>query len=166
MPTGHSYTEKFWTLVNKKNDNECWEWKGVKCPKGYGYLSTREMKNKHTKAHRLSYDIHHPLTKEIGYVDYHVLHSCDNPKCVNPYHLRLGTNNENVKDKVERGRSNKLYGDDSTNHKLSSDNVREIRIANDMYCKSNRLHKDLAKKYNISVYMINKIVNFKNWLGV
>jgi hypothetical protein len=166
MPITHKYIDAFWKRVNKKADDECWEWTGYIHPKGYGYLDTRLKKNKRTKAHRLSYEIHYPLTNEIGDIEYNVLHSCDNRACVNPYHLRLGTNDDNIKDRVSRGRPCNGYCEKASNSKLTNEQVREIRIANDLYSKPNRLYKDLATKYNISIHMISKIIRFENWLGI
>lgn len=92
-----SLLQRFWSKV-KKADNGCWEWTGNKASWGYGsiYTSRREM----TRSHRLSYYIKHgPIPRGLW-----VLHRCDNPPCVNPDHLWLGTRNDNVTDMVEKRR--------------------------------------------------------------
>lgn len=84
-----------------KNKNGCWEWVGVRNKKGYGRLHVGDRgKVKKIFAHRLSYFL------AFGKYDYslHVLHTCDNPRCVNPRHLWLGTNVDNQKDSVAKGR--------------------------------------------------------------
>lgn len=89
-----------------KVETGCWEWQGKLDRYGYGSL---KVDNKTTKAHRYSYEKYYgSFNKEL-----HVLHTCDNPKCVNPHHLFLGTNQDNVKDRVNKNRGN------STTKKLS-----------------------------------------------
>lgn len=75
----------------------CWEWLGCINNKGYGRL-TYKRKNKY--AHRVSYEIHFgvSLTSEL------VLHKCDNPRCVNPSHLFLGSQKDNMQDCAKKGR--------------------------------------------------------------
>lgn len=82
-----------------KMDNNCWEWQGKLDRYGYGSL---KINGKTIKAHRYSYEKYYgSFNKEL-----HVLHTCDNPKCVNPHHLFLGTNQDNVKDRVDKNRGN------------------------------------------------------------
>ena len=98
---------RFWDKVERRGDDECWEWKGGRWYRGqYGsfYLGPSE-KRKSEKAHRYSFLLHNPHMKEV--VDrqkLQVLHTCDNTICVNPRHLYVGTNLDNIRDKVERGR--------------------------------------------------------------
>lgn len=93
----------FWSKVNKDGDsNACWNWTGVKDHHGYGKFgigrcgSTARME----RAHRISYAI------VFGAITagFCVLHKCDNPSCVRPSHLRLGTQLENVDDMIFKGR--------------------------------------------------------------
>lgn len=93
-----SLEDRFWKKVEKKSPDECWEFKGAKYEHGYGCLSVGGRKNK--GAHRISYVIH------FGEIpnDLHVLHKCDNPPCVNPNHLFLGTHKQNMEDKSRKGR--------------------------------------------------------------
>lgn len=71
----------------------CWEWIGDKNEKGYGRFNNK-------KAHRLMYE----MTYSLFPSNLHVLHKCDNPSCVNPEHLFLGTHSDNMRDKVSKGR--------------------------------------------------------------
>ena len=87
--------ERFWSKVKKEDG--CWIWLASRDRMGYG---TFGFDGKVQKAHRVSYQL------EIGPIPSgaHILHSCDNPPCVNPAHLRAGTRSDNMRDKVERGR--------------------------------------------------------------
>ena len=124
--------EKFWAKVNKEPgqgpNGDCWEWQGVINARGYG--STSYGRNRKIKgldgprpAHRISFSLHYgvELTGEQ-----HILHSCDNRKCVNPAHLRIGHYKENAQDKVDRNRQ--LKGEQIQCSKLTSDQVREIKL--------------------------------------
>lgn len=102
---GKPFPDKiFWVNRFLKNVDKdpahggCWVWAGRLNESGYGILS---IGNYPWKAHRLAYVLHHNTT--ITPRDL-VLHSCDNRKCVNPDHLRTGTQSDNVKDAVSRGR--------------------------------------------------------------
>lgn len=83
-------------MANVEKTDSCWIWKGHKDRKGYGKT---KLSGKRFGAHRLSYLYHvcDPL-------DMHVLHKCDNPICVNPDHLFLGTHSDNMRDMSSKGR--------------------------------------------------------------
>ena len=78
--------------------NGCWVWKRNKNKHGYGMVSNKEMGTNY--AHRLSYEYHNGLIKDGMYC----LHTCDNPACINPEHLFLGTQADNMRDMVVKGR--------------------------------------------------------------
>lgn len=89
--------KRFWKHVNKLSKDECWEFIPHK-PGKYGSFS---INSKHISAHRFSYELHNgPIPDELW-----VLHKCDNPPCVNPNHLFLGTHQDNVDDMVKKGRN-------------------------------------------------------------
>lgn len=97
-PKPKSIEERFWSKV-VTNPGECWEWAGSKHRHGHGqiYIGAGTPAQ---YAHRVSWEIHKgPIPKGVV-----VRHSCDNPGCVNPDHLELGTQADNVRDMVERGR--------------------------------------------------------------
>jgi len=87
---------RFWRFVNKTD--ECWLWQGAKVGQGgYGNFGVDK---KHHLAHRVSYELANgPIPDGMW-----VLHRCDNPPCVNPDHLFLGTRSDNMKDAHQKGR--------------------------------------------------------------
>lgn len=110
---------RFWRRV--QIGTGCWEWTGVKDRDGYGKLSLPGEKAGNVRAHRFSYELHKgPIPTGLL-----VIHSCDNPGCVNPEHLRVGTNSDNLGDMAAKDRSTR--GRRHPRVKLTEDRVRHIR---------------------------------------
>lgn len=95
MPKATPPFIRFHEKVHKGPD--CWAWLGQLTPKGYGQL---KVFGRFVSAHRFAHELYNgPIPDGM-----HVLHACDNKRCVNPAHLRIGTHAENMKEAAERGR--------------------------------------------------------------
>jgi hypothetical protein len=135
---------RFWKKVEMIPFHSCWEWAGSKRKDGYGQIALT--KKSMLAAHRVSYQLHFgEIPKNLC-----VCHICDNPSCVNPKHLFLGTHADNCEDKVKKYRSRK---------KLTPDLVSKIR---EDYLLTPR-HNGLAKKYGVSRETILAITKRKTW---
>jgi len=91
------FRDRFWSRVDQSDPDGCWLWKGYTLPNGYGRLRSCGVV---TYAHRVAYE----LSKGTIPKGLFILHSCDRPGCVNPMHLRAGTQVENMVDRYARGR--------------------------------------------------------------
>ena len=98
LSLGHCYIDRFWSKVDKRGEDECWIWKAHVDKDGYGMMW---VDGSNVKASRVSFTISNGPIPE-GMI---VCHSCDVPGCVNPRHLWLGSNLENSRDMVTKGRS-------------------------------------------------------------
>ncbi len=114
-----SIKERFESKIELIPFHTCWEWTGCKS-KGYGLF---QINRRSVRAHRFSYKLYKGDFDE----NLKILHSCDNPSCVNPDHLRVGTQVENIKDRVERNRGSRMKYDKNGNSKLTWKEVNEIR---------------------------------------
>lgn len=127
----------FFRKVNRGNHNSCWEWMGGKNRDGYG---TAVFLSRHYGAHRASWMIHNgPIPKKMS-----VLHRCDNPGCVNPDHLWLGTQADNVRDCKAKGR---------IRHKLSPIDIVAIREL----IHSGMTHGRIADGFGVCRQLISRI---------
>lgn len=153
-------TVRFWKKVNVLDETHCWDWKGYK-RKGYGCFQIRiNKKNKNFIATRISYFIHN----EICPPEKIVLHTCDNPSCVNPNHLRLGTNKENTQDMMckNRGKQQFKNGKEHIGSKLNEFDVVTIR---EQFLKGFS-QSNLSVKYSVCQSLISRIVNRKLWTHI
>lgn len=149
-----TWQERFWKMVQKTEG--CWIWSGSRHEDGYGLM--RSEKGLTTVASRLSYLIH------FGNFDkkLYVLHRCDNPSCVRPDHLFLGTQRDNVHDMWAKGRANvKGAGPGSLHHRHKLNEVQVIEIRKRFSEGESR--SSLAEKFNVSTSSICLMVNRKTW---
>ena len=152
--------KRFWNKVSVSSPQECWNWNGTKNEKGYGLFS---FLGKMKGAHRVSWIL---LNGEIE-LGKMVLHSCDNPSCVNPAHLSLGTAKDNTADAIAKNRFpqitatgvNKARGERNGSAKLFLEDVYEIR-------KSNLTITGLAKKFRVCRTTIRNIKRRNKWAHV
>lgn len=153
-----SIVDRFWAKVNKVGplhpllQTRCWQWTGCVVAR-YGQIGLghpRTPGSKRWKAHRFSWELHRgPIP--VGLT---VLHQCDNCLCVNPEHLKLGTQRENVHDAIHKGRRNS-FG----HQKLNVEDVRIIRAQ----AARGFLHKDIAAAFSVAPSTVSQIVNRKTW---
>ncbi len=141
----------FWAKITFEND--CWRWTGAVDGDGYG-KAWAFTPRRHVRAHRLSWEIHRgPVPKGLC-----VLHHCDRPECVRPDHLFLGTQADNIADKVSKCRQS--TGEQSGRSKLSREDVREIRAA---YSAGGVTMARLGRRYAVGATNICHIVNRLTW---
>jgi hypothetical protein len=147
-------TRRFFRSV-EKNANGCWEWRGeINKQNGYGhfYLAGRKI-GAHRAAFRLLVG---PFDESLF-----VCHHCDNPPCVRPDHLFLGTQKDNLQDASRKGRTKGPHFIGSLNHsaKLSQDDVDEIRLR----LSSGEMMKVVAAEHGISRVTARMILYNKSW---
>lgn len=146
--------ERFWSKVDKtSNPNGCWEWKANKLKAGYGKF---KFQGKTFSSHRFVFLI---LRGNIPN-KFCVLHKCDNPSCVYPKHLKLGTFKDNMQDKIKKGRANSVKGEKVTGSKLNTSDIVWIR---EMYATNLYSHQDIALKFQVTRSMIGYIIRKNNW---
>ena len=145
--------DRFWNKVEKTD--ECWNWTSAKHPKGYGLFS---INNRNQRAHRVSYELCKGKIPE----GMQVLHECDNPSCVRPDHLFLGTNADNMADKVAKGRQAHFCpgrGEGHPTSKLTEDQVRAIRASPGPQSR-------IAIEFGISCGYVSDIRKRKYWAHI
>lgn len=150
---GDTPVDKFWSKV-KKVESGCWEWQGSKNEgrNGAGGYGVFQYAKKRWLTHRFSWFLAHGQDSPM-----HVLHSCDNRRCVNPGHLIEGTHQDNMDDMVSKGRN--TFGERVPQAKLTAEQVQEIRTLLDRGVTG----KKLAQEYSISRASISLIKNRINW---
>lgn len=148
------FCSKYKVQVN--TEKECWRWIGGINKSGYGTFLGGELGS---LAHRVSYSIY------VGKIPegMHVCHTCDNRWCVNPNHLFLGTNAENMADRDKKGRQAHLSGAMNGNAKLNNTQVARIKK---MLKETNITQAELAKRVGVSQSNISDIARGKIWKHV
>jgi hypothetical protein len=180
MATSDDTEERFWSKVNFLGPTQahvpgignCWEWSGSRWQSGYGvfWVTARRRQRAHRFAWTLTYGAIQPETP-------FVLHRCDNPLCVRPSHLFVGTHADNVADKITKNRQNAARGDDhysrkrpesvargeqSGRAKLTEDQVRAIRRR----VSEGEGQGAVARTFGVCLATVNDIVNRVYWKHV
>ena len=147
--------------VDKKGEDDCWNWLGYKNKQGYG----RTWINDHGYyAHRVIFNLAFPNTITLNAPEStddsgFLLHTCDNPSCCNPKHLFVGTHADNMADKVAKGRSPDFSGDKGPRAKLNMTQAREARQLR----KDGIPTRELAKRFGISLPSMKTLLAGKSY---
>lgn len=146
----------FWNRVDRRGDDECWEWRGRLNEDGYGKLRFR---SDDWAAHRLSWFLCFGEIPE-GMC---VLHHCDNPKCVNPVHLFLGTHADNMRDMAQKGRRKHIgCGEDNSSAKLT---VSDVRCIHELRARG-ATQQAIADRFEVTQAHVSRILLGHVWENV
>lgn len=150
-----------------KQPSGCWEVQGWQLHSGHVQIALgthsskgRGFRNKtlepmiRKRAHILAWELAHDAKVPAGMV---VMHSCDNPPCVNPAHLSIGTQADNIHDSIHKGRFN-AFG----RQKLNASQVREIRLR----AAAGERHADIANRFGIARNTVGPIARRETWAHV
>lgn len=145
--------DRFWAKVTRADGDECWEWQGATNQHGYGIFYP-VLRNRKMLAHRYS------LTLATGREPPDcVLHRCDNPRCVRPDHLFLGSRSDNAADKVSKGRQSGAQGEANSKARLCAEQVLEIR----RQAAAGKSRSQLARDFKVSLRNMRQIVDGQTW---
>jgi len=158
LPKGHVMitAERFWAKVDKRGPDECWPWTASVTKWGYGRFRVHGRRG--DKAHRFSWELHNgPVPPGLF-----VCHRCDNPPCVNPDHLFLGTPKDNTGDMVAKGRlrPGRMPGEANPNAKLTREIARAIRAAHVAGVSLGRI----AKRFEIGESTAWRVISNQAWI--
>jgi hypothetical protein len=130
-------------------ESGCWFWLGELCELGYGLMRVNKLVK---RAHRVSWqEFKSPIPPDMN-----VLHRCDIRCCINPDHLFLGTQAENMDDMVKKGRCRRSHGSTNGNSKLTEAQAIEIRAASGS-------HSEVACRYGIGKSIVSYIRRGESW---
>lgn len=149
-------TERFRERYKTNPKTGCWDWLSTKDRDGYGQF---KLNGKQWKAHRLSWTLYLGEIPEKLFV----CHRCDNPGCVNPEHLFLGTAMDNNRDTVEKGRDRKASGKNNGHARITEIDVLEIRR---LYATGDYTYNQLADVFGLKGSHVWKIVQKKLWRDI
>jgi hypothetical protein len=152
-----THEERFWSYVDKGAKDGCWEWRGNLDAKGYGRFG---VDYRIVAAHRFSYKI---SKGEPGKL--YVCHKCDNPCCVRPDHLFLGTYDDNMRDMREKGRGTKpptKRGEANLSSKLTEELVIRMRKDRDAGASVD----ELARRFGVGKSTVCRVVSGQSWKHV
>lgn len=141
--------ERFRDKFVPEPNSGCWLWCGSTTDTGYGRV---KVNGKIQRAHRVSYELHNGLIPE----GLNVCHTCDTPLCVNPDHLFLGTQQDNITDMIQKGRAVYVKGASNGRSKLTEEQVWEVYHAEGTQV-------EIAAQYEVTQQLVSLIKRKKNW---
>lgn len=145
---------RFWRYVGPPDENGCHLWTGARAKAGYGRIGTGGHRGGHVGSHRIAWEIANgPIPDGLW-----VLHKCDNPPCVNPDHLFLGTLADNQADMRAKGRH--IKGEACTRSALTPSLVIEVRR---LHRSEGMKHVDIARHLGVSAQAIRNVLSGKTW---
>lgn len=143
--------EERFSRWSEYTENGCRVWTGTLFRDGYGQMT---WKGRVRRAHAVAWEEAGRGSLPAGMV---FCHTCDNRRCVNPDHMFIGTNKDNMADMVAKGRSGR--GSKNANAKLTAEQVRAIR-------QDGRPHKQIAADYGIKSSNVSHIKTRRNWASI
>lgn len=146
--------ERMSSKTIKGNPNECWNWTGSLDTAGYACIRVNK---KLCRASHVAFELSSGDKVPNGMI---IMHSCDNPACVNPNHLSVGTPLLNSTDKINKGRGKWVKGEEHGMTKTTKKQVEEIRH---LFSQGNHTYTSLALIYNVTRTTISNIVRKKTW---
>jgi hypothetical protein len=144
---------EFWARVDRRGSDECWEWQGARKTNRHGVKTYGHFNDHGTMVLAHRYVCALEIADPTGHF---VLHSCDNPPCCNPAHLRVGTALDNARDRDSRGRHRVLRGEDHPRSTLTAAQAREIR---ERYAAGGVSFWKLAGDYGVSEQPILSVLH-------
>ncbi len=147
--------DRFWSKVQICGPDDCWNWIGATKDNGYGTFGHLY---ENLYAHRFSWELKNGKIPNGMFV----LHRCDNPACVNPSHLFLGTHTDNMRDKENKGRANHPSGELNGKSKITRSDVLEIRRMH----SSGVTQREIGTRFKISGVQAYRIATKKHWRHV
>ena len=157
MKTPANLAQSFWPRGATEAPDNCWAWLGQLNDRGYGVTQVGGRLGLNTRASRIGFALWHGVTLET-IEGLEVCHTCDNPKCVNPNHLFIGTHADNVADMVAKGRQ--ARGIKNGSAKLTWPLAREIRA---LHKTGVYKQKQLCQRFGITQGTLNPLLNQKTW---
>jgi len=150
-----SFTERFWEKVDKRGEDECWNWIAYIHPSGYGTIN---INRKMYFAHRIVWI----LTRGPILAGQLICHHCDNRICCNPNHLFLGTHQDNANDRDVKGRG-KVPDNRGENHGMARLTESEVIKIRNMYGSGQYTQTELGNIFGIDRRHIGNIVHKRSW---
>ena len=149
-----SLRERFESSYELEPNTGCWLWTGFLVGHGKFKYAGIKHQRKILKGHRLSWEFHRGVIPR----GLHVCHHCDTPPCVNPDHLFVGTNSDNMQDMIRKGRQVRVQGEQMPTSKLTRAAVRVI-----CRLRGRVLQSRIGEMFGISDSLVSMILSGRRW---